>query len=101
MRILFFPEIVMLRGVADASRGSRSTIHLRSGPGIAFLTCPPHSTVTSSPASAQPQTGAGTPRWSTMPLEIIEDKTTSARTSEKESARVVRDATRMSSFFIV
>ena len=90
--ILFLPWIVSTLGSEEASSGSRVTIHFLSAPGVAFLTWPPNSTVTSSPESAQPHTGVGTPRWRTIWSPIIFGKMTSA-TAGVEATSIERIAT--------
>jgi hypothetical protein len=56
---------VSVRGTDEASSGSRRTIQRPSGAAVAAFSWPANRTRTVVPGSAQPQTGAATPRCRT------------------------------------
>src|SRR5687768_5115619 len=78
-RISFFPFTISSCGPPAAGVAS-FTCHLPSAPALAVALASPSETVTSSPASAQPQTAASAFCWRTMWSPKIFGSRTSART---------------------
>jgi hypothetical protein len=61
---VFLPDTVSV-SASPAGRGSSFTDQLPARSAVVFFVCLPSVTLTSSPASAQPQTGTAASRWST------------------------------------
>ncbi len=76
---LFLPRTVSVWPLLLASKAGRTTFQLPLSSAFVLAVLPPNSTVTSSPASAQPQMGSGLSRWRTMWLPRMAGSLTSAR----------------------
>src|SRR5947208_7506899 len=83
----FFPFTVSCAGWLLAVSGGSLAVHLPEPSAVALAVCPPRVTVTSSLASALPQTGTGMPCWRTMWSPNSGESFTSARALAAEKRR--------------
>ena len=91
--------VKVINGNMAAAIGASSTRHLPSAPAVVLSACPANVTVTASPGSAQPQTGAATSRCNTMLSPMTRAKRTSP-TDTDGNIETANAALRDNSFFM-